>query len=588
MPICNTNKFIGLCAAGALALALAAGCASAPVVKEAPVPEEKPMSLQQRVDSFLESYFADLSQKELAASSAWWNASTNGSEEASKRYAEAELARRLVHADEARFAALKALRAEAAELRARGEVALDAKSERSLELAELAFKGEQLPPALLKQMVDASTEIELIFKTFRPTVGGKRLTNNDLLGVLTSEKSSKKRQEAWLASKEVGAQVAGKLIALAKVRNEAARSLGYANFWDMQMRLQEHDPAQVIALFAELERVTDAPFAAMKAQLDAEVGRHLKVAPKALMPWHYTNPFFQDAPPNEKVNLDTFFAGMPQERIAELAVRFYADIGIDAAPIIERSDLYEREGKDQHAFCITLDRKKDIRTLQNVKATNQWMETMLHEVGHGVYYAGIDESLPFNLREAAHTLTTEATAMLFGALAKNPMWLTSYAGIDAKAMAKVEKYILEQRRREQLIFVRWGLVMLNFERALYENPDQDLDALWYQYVARFQGLKPLEGRHGDWAAKPHFTVAPVYYHNYVMAELMAAQLRSRFATMAGHTGPASALSFNGRKEFGQHMNEKLFAPGMSHHWPELVEEVTGAKLSTAAFEAEVK
>ena len=44
--------------------------------------------------------------------------------------------------------------------------------------------------------------------------------------------------------------------------------------------------------------------------------------------------------------------------------------------------------------------------------------------------------------------------------------------------------ILEQRRREQLIFARWTMVMLHFEKALYEDPDQDLNRLWWDDVAR--------------------------------------------------------------------------------------------------------
>jgi peptidyl-dipeptidase A len=217
------------------------------------------------------------------------------------------------------------------------------------------------------------------------------------------------------------------------------------------------------------------------------------------------------------------------------------------------------------------------------------METTLHEMGHGLYSVGVDQALPYNLRQEAHILTTEGIAMLFGALAKNPLWLKTYAGVDAKKLAAVEKDILEQRRREQLIFVRWGLVMLNFERGLYANPDQDLNKLWWDMVERYQLLKRPAGRNApDWAAKPHFTIAPVYYHNYVLGELFAAQLRAQLAKMAKHTGPASALSFNGRKDFGDHLKQKVFKPGMSLKWPELVREATGAPLSAAAFAAEVK
>lgn len=167
--------------------------------------------------------------------------------------------------------------------------------------------------------------------------------------------------------------------------------------------------------------------------------------------------------------------------------------------------------------------------------------------------------------------------------------MTQYASADEKRVKDAEGAILEQRRREQLIFTRWTLVMLNFEKALYENPDQDLNKFWWDTVEKYQRLHRPEGRNAaDWAAKPHFTIAPVYYHNYMLGELFAAQLRATLAKMAKHEGPTSTLSFNGRKEFGKFLTEKVFKPGMRVKWPAFVKEATGEELTAKYFAAEVK
>ncbi|MGI5861194.1 MAG: M2 family metallopeptidase [Myxococcales bacterium] len=547
--------------------------------KQAAVPA---LDLHGQADAFLQSYLTELATLELAQTTGYWKAANSGKKEDFDAFATADIALRKLHSDAARYREIERLLA--------GRDQLRPQTVRSLEIALLAFKGNQLSAETLERLVTESTGIEQVFNTFRAEIDGKTLTNNDLLDILSTETDSQKRQVAWEATKAVGAQVAPKLVALAKLRNEAARSLGFADYWHMQVELQEHDPAQILALFEELDRLTLEPYRAMKAELDAEVARRFGTEPAQVMPWHYTNPFFQSAPPSEKVDLDVFYKDMPKERIVELARAFYSDIGLPIDEIAARSDLYEREGKDQHAFCIAIDREGDVRTLLNVTPTEASMETMLHEMGHAVYYAGIDKSLPFNVRESAHLFTTEAVAMLFGALSRNPLWLKTYAGADPAKVDALEKDILEQRRREQLIFVRWGLVMLHFERALYADPDQNLDALWYQTVERYQLLKTPEGRagKGDWAAKPHFTIAPVYYHNYVLGKLFAAQLRAHLAQMAGHQGPTSTLSFNGRKDFGAFLEEKVFRPGMAQKWPEFVELATGAPLSPAAFAAEVR
>ncbi|MCH5378335.1 MAG: M2 family metallopeptidase, partial [Planctomycetes bacterium] len=228
-----------------------------------------------------------------------------------------------------------------------------------------------------------------------------------------------------------------------------------------------------------------------------------------LRPWHYDNPFFQSPPPSTAVDLDTFYRDKTREEIVEIARKFYGDIGLPVDGILRRSDLYEREGKDQHAFCMSVDRADDVRTLCNVQPTADWMDTVLHELGHAVYDIGIDRTLAYNTREPAQAFTTEGVAMLFGALAKTPSWIVAYGGADRSKTDELAGAILAQRRREQLIFARWTMVMLHFEKALYENPRRDLNTLWWDYVELYQQLRRPEGRHEpDWSAKPPFTNAP--------------------------------------------------------------------------------
>jgi len=568
----------------AVGLLCACGEPPAPEVKPADagaaVKEEK-VDVKAEAAKLLEGYLAEYARLEKAQTEAYWKAANSGVKEDFEASAAAELALKKLHSDKERYAAIRSL------LERRD--ALEPLTVRSLEVAELAFKGNQLPDDLLEDMVKRSSEIEQIFNTFRAELDGKKLSNNDMLEMLGKEKSGEKRKAVWEGLKQVGGAVGPKLVELAKVRNKAASTLGYPDYWEMQVRLQEHDPAHLMKVFEDLEKATDGPFRKMKASLDEELAERFGIAPEAMMPWHYDNPFFQAAPPSDKINLDEFYEGKAKEDIMALAVRFYEDIGLPCDDIVARSDLYEREGKHQHAFCIAIDREGDVRTLLNIKPTAEWMDTSLHEEGHAVYYKGIDKTLPFNLRESAHIFTTEAVAMLFGALGKNPTWMVGYAGADEKRIDEVKGAIMEQRRREQLIFARWTMVMLHFEKALYENPDQDLNRLWWQNVERFQLLTPPPERDApDWAAKPHFTIAPVYYHNYMLGEIFAAQLRHKLAQLAGHDGPAAELVFNGRKDFGKFLDEKIFRPGMSSKWPEFVEQATGTPLNPGFFGDEVR
>ncbi len=532
-------------------------------------------------EAFLKKYLAELARLEIVAGRADWEAATTGKAEAFAAAAEARFALRRFHSDAEAYERVQEL------LKQRDQ--LSGVQARSLELAERAYLPNQLPPEMLKRLVDLSTEIERVFKTFRAELDGRRWSNNELLDILSKETDSARRQEAWEALKQVGAAVAPKLRELAELRNQSARELGFADYWEMKIRLQEHDPEQLLAIFDELERLTRGPFTEMKREMDRELAERFGVEPGQLMPWHYDNPFFQAAPPSAAVDLDEFYEDKSKEETVQIARRFFAGIGLPVEGVLARSDLYEREGKDQHAFCTDIDRAGDVRILCNVRPTAEWMDTTLHELGHAVYDLGIDRRLPFNLRGPAHIFTTEAVAMLFGALGKNPGWMVACAGAERARVAELTPAILEQRRREQLIFARWTLVMLHFEKALYEDPGRDLDTLWWDFKERYQQLRRPPGRDlPDWAAKPHFTIAPVYYHNYMLGELFAAQLRHRLAELAGHQGPTSTLAFQGREEFGEFLRREVFMPGKALRWPRFVRRATGEPLTARYFAEEVK
>src|ERR1017187_6945606 len=85
-------------------------------------------------------------------------------------------------------------------------------------------------------------------------------------------------------------------------------------------------------------------------------------------------------------------------------------------------------------------------------------------------------------------------------------------------------------RYQLLIFSRWCQVMLRFEKGMYENPEQDLNKLWWDTVEKYQMIRRPAGRNApDYGSKYHIVGAPVYYHNYMMGELFASQVHHTIA-----------------------------------------------------------
>jgi peptidyl-dipeptidase A len=197
---------------------------------------------------------------------------------------------------------------------------------------------------------------------------------------------------------------------------------------------------------------------------------------------------------------------------------------------------------------------------------------MLHEFGHAIYDRECDHDLPWLLRGAAHALTTEGIAMLMGRLPRDPRWLREVAEVDAGAVDGIAPALGDARRAALLVFARWVLVMTNFERRLYADPDADLDTLWWDLVERYQQVTRPEDRQApDWAAKIHLAAAPVYYQNYLYGELFASQLD---ATLSARTE-----GLVDRREAGALLVREVFAPGASLRWDDLVTRATGEPLS---------
>jgi peptidyl-dipeptidase A len=126
------------------------------------------------------------------------------------------------------------------------------------------------------------------------------------------------------------------------------------------------------------------------------------------------------------------------------------------------------------------------------------------------------------------------------------------------------------------------------ERALYRDPDQDLDTLWWDLVERYQWIPRPEGRHApDWASKVHFSVAPVYYHNYMLGEMMASQLQHHLLRDVLGGGAAAGQRFVTSPEVGAYLTERLYRSGKTRDWRDTLRHATGETLSVAAFVEEL-
>jgi peptidyl-dipeptidase A len=526
-----------------------------------------------QLQEFITAHVAKVQPLDKQANLAWWDAYTTGDPKAYDRNSELTLQIRRIRSDPKEFAFLK-------ELKQSGQIK-DPLLARQLTVLYNAYLSDQIDPDLLQQIVELGTQIEKNFSTFRGSIDGKKVTDNEIKDVLKDETDSAKREQAWLASKQVGAAVAPDLIRLVKLRNEAARKLGFDNFHTLTLATGEQDVKELDKLFADLYERTNKPFAKAKAELDGILAKKYGVAPEKLMPWHYHDPFFQETPLVYNLDLDAYYKDKDVKKLAE---QFYAGLGLPVDVILAHSDLYEKEGKNPHAFCTHIDREGDVRVLCNLRNDEYWMETILHELGHGVYDKYLDYGTPWLLRTPAHPFTTEAMAMFFGRLSRNPAWMQQTLGLSDAQRAEIEKVGGKYMQLKQLIFARWDMVMYNFEKGLYANPDQDLNKLWWDLVEKYQLLHRPPGRNQpDWAAKIHFSAAPCYYHNYMLGELLASQWQHTLVTKVLGLKSDQGVSYIGAQKVGTFLRDNVFHAGDLYPWNEMIKRSTGEPLTAKYF-----
>lgn len=527
--------------------------------------------IENALRSTLEETDAKLEPLRTKQSETYWQASVTGSDESFKAAEEAEKEYRLALANRELFDELK---------KQLGDPGVqDLLLRRWTTLLMLEMAPHLLPPETIGELVAREKKLEAKVNGFRPVIDGNAVTMNDVHEILRHSKSIEERKAAWEASKTIGPEIADEIRELVKARNVAARSIGFPDFYRMNLEIQEIDEARLFSSLGNFASMSEDGFRRMKARLDRLMADKYNIDAIDLAPWHYSDPFFQEVPPVFGADTDPIYQG---KNTLEWVKEYFDGIGLPIDSILDKGDHYEHEGKDPHAFCLDVDRAGDVRTLLNLKDTTYWASTALHEFGHAVYDLNIDRGLPHTLRRAAHISTTEGVAMFFGRLARNIEWMIEMFGLTGPQIRNLAKPLMEEQKMQMAVTGRWILVMIHFERGLYRDPDQDQQNRWWDLVERFQLLRRPANRTDmhDWASKSHIAMAPVYYHNYLLGEWQASQMHE---TMMRELELEEPAAWHDNKRIGEWMKEKIFKHGSMWELNELMRNATGSIPKPDAF-----
>lgn len=488
---------------------------------------------------------------ELAA----WNFYTNSSDENLSKYTEAQENFSNLFKDETFYTKLK-------EVQTQG---LDDKH-LSKQLKDLikAFYNEIESGNELKALRDKENDIASKYNAYVMKIDSKPVSKAEIMKILETETDVSLREKAYEANVNAGDVIAEDLVELVKMRNEYAKTKGYDNYFDYMIEdSYDISPQSLDKLLNGVYDKIKTKSYEFEKDRQNELAQSFGIDSSDLMDYHFR---FLPSDNPEKIVNDYIKDG---EQVVDLAKKVYKNMGYNVDNMGITLDLFPRKNKNTHGFAFCIEPGKDARILANLTNNTNSLDTIMHELGHCVYDIGIDTTLPFIEQSPSSSVMTEAVAMMMGDLPKMENMLSGT--VPELALKKFKAEL----KKDDANFVSRSLQIIEFEREMYKNPDQDLKALWKNLKQKYLFRGENTYINNEWATIPHYLSHPGYYQNYFRAALYKAQL---YNTLKNNLG-----NITENPQTAAFLNKNLFKYGASMEDEDLIEKITGKALSEDDF-----
>ena len=204
----------------------------------------------------------------------------------------------------------------------------------------------------------------------------------------------------------------------------------------------------------------------------------------------------------------------------------------------------------------------------------------MHLGAHASHYKSISDKVPYLLK-TPNSMITEGIGRYFENLATDYRWLKDEIQVDDKTQKQVLLVCQHLHEVDRLFRCRKLLAIAEFEREIYRNPEQDLDLLWHDLNLKYLGLNyPGEKGAGYWAANKFASSLSCTIHNFVLADVFAAQLQHSVETRV--LKQTNGIIQN-NKDVGKYLVDHLYRYGNQLPWEKLIVKATGEPLNSVYF-----
>ncbi len=374
--------------------------------------------------------------------------------------------------------------------------------------------------------------------------------------------------------------LASGFIEMIKKRNEFARALGFQNYFEYRVQLNERmSVKELFEILDEFEKLTrDACFRqnellAKKKGKDAILAHNIRYA------------FSGDA----SIQLDPY---LPFHAALERWIKSFSRLGIRYRQAVLSLDLLDRKGKYENGFmhgpspCYFDGEKWNPARINftsnaspsQVGSGRDGLRTLFHEGGHAAHFSNITLNSPCFSQEYPPTSMAyaETQSMFCDSILNDADWLKLYAKNKKGETVPddIIRLVLTSDQPARAFSERSILVVPVFEHRLYSMSDDQLTAESITRLARDCEREIL----GVESPRPLLSIPHLLsneqacsYQGYLLAQMAVDQTRGYFLKKYGY------LTDN--PHVGAEISKHYWEPGNSISHNATIQSLTGSRLS---------
>jgi peptidyl-dipeptidase A len=400
------------------------------------------------------------------------------------------------------------------------------------------------------EIIELQQVISFRIMSHKYKVDNNLYTLGEIRAIIRADKDKSKREKAWKSHTELNSLVADDMLKLFKLRNEAAKDVGFDTYVDL--RLEKNNQMTKETVNELLNQLTNA-----------------------------TNDFYKDLIESgaKELGIDTIEPWDVQyilEQLGGVEKSYFPKSRLDSS--LEEWANYMNFSLDDYGIesvfldipynglTMGLDRK-NIKILCNPDDGYSYYRTHFHELGHALHSA-LKEVDDYVLRRES-TIFTEGIAEIFGYITSDLDWLTNFYKLNEEIATKA----LNSAIGPKYHYIRQRTAYCLFEYYAYEDLDQDFDRLMAKVDSEI--LNCAYDETPRWASNGWYVSYPVYWQNYVLADFVASQVHHHLKENVG--------SLVKDKAAYDYVIKNYISQGALIPWLDKVKLATGQDLNSKAI-----